>query len=112
MTANQVVAFNLRRARHLRGWSQREAIEQLAPHLAKPWSTVVLSGAECSVKGRRIKKFDADDLAAFAAAFDVPVAFFFEHPARYVATTTTTVTYDPETATVTYEQRVPVGSER
>jgi transcriptional regulator with XRE-family HTH domain len=75
LTATQVVAHNLRRARGLRRWTQEEAAERLEPHLGVRWSKASFSAAE-----RRGRQFSADEVIAFAAAFDFPLVFFFEIP--------------------------------
>jgi transcriptional regulator with XRE-family HTH domain len=80
VTANQVVAYNLRRARGLRGWTQLETSERLEPLLGKRWSKATFSIAERSIAGRRIKKFSADEIAAFVQVFRLPVAYFFLAP--------------------------------
>lgn len=79
-TPNQVVANNLRRARNLHRWTAEEAAEHLEPYLGERWSKVVWSAAERSVRGERIRQFSADDLVAFAAAFQLPISFFFQPP--------------------------------
>jgi hypothetical protein len=38
LTPNQVVAYNLVRARLLRSWTQKQAAEALAPYLGTCWS--------------------------------------------------------------------------
>lgn len=80
LTANQVVAYNLTRARQLRGWSQEEAARRLAPHLGVEWSKALFSAAERSVDGNRIRPFDADELVAFSRTFDLPIGYFFLPP--------------------------------
>jgi transcriptional regulator with XRE-family HTH domain len=77
---NQVVAYNLTRARQDKGWTQDEAADALAPYLGKRWSKASISQAERSIAGRFIRKFDADEIVAFARAFEVPVAWFFLPP--------------------------------
>ena len=37
LTPNQVVAYNLTRAREGKGWTQDEAADALAPYLGKRW---------------------------------------------------------------------------
>lgn len=81
LTPNQVIAFNLAQARALRGWTQEEAAERLEPYLGTRWSKVTFSTAERSVIGKRVRNFDADEIAAFALAFDLPIAWFFTPPA-------------------------------
>jgi transcriptional regulator with XRE-family HTH domain len=73
-TPNQVVAYNLTRAREDKGWTQDEAAGALAPYLGKRWSKASVSQAERSVAGRFIRNFDADEIVAFARAFELPVS--------------------------------------
>ena len=80
MTANQVVAYNLTRARQLRGWTQTQATEALEPHLGMRWSGASVSQAERSVAGKFIRNFNADEIVAFAQAFELPVTWFFLPP--------------------------------
>jgi len=84
MTPNQLVAFNLWRARQLLGLTQEQAAERLEPYLGERWSKRSFSAAERSVDGKRIKVFSADEIVAFAAAFDFPVSFFFAVPSSEV----------------------------
>src|SRR5689334_19601190 len=80
MTPNQIVAYNLRRARELRQWTQEEAAERLEPYLGERWSKATFSAAERSVDGDRIRQFSADDLVALARGFDLPIAWFLLPP--------------------------------
>jgi hypothetical protein len=80
LTPNQVVAFNLAQARMLTGWTQDQATEALEPHLGARWSTASYSAAERSVDGNRIRNFDADEIVAFARAFELPITWFFLPP--------------------------------
>jgi hypothetical protein len=81
MTPNQIVAYNVAKARALRGWTQEQAADALAPYLG-----VKLSGASFSALERsawtlhRIKQFSADDLLALSRGFDLPIGFFFTPP--------------------------------
>jgi transcriptional regulator with XRE-family HTH domain len=75
-TPNQHVAYNLRRARNRRRWTQEEAAERLAPYLGTRWSKASYSAAERSADGVRVRQFSADDLYAFARCFELPVSFF------------------------------------
>lgn len=81
-TPNQVVAYNLTRARTEKGWTQEQAAEVLAPHLGVKWSEKSFSAAERSVDGVRIREFSADEIVAFARAFELPVAWFLTPPAE------------------------------
>src|SRR3546814_10466071 len=73
LTPNQVVAYNLAQARALKGWTQDQAAEALEPHLGARWSSASYSAAERSVDGNRIRNFDADEIVAFARAFELPI---------------------------------------
>ena len=75
-----MVAFNLTRAREWKGWTQDQAAEALEPYLGKRWSKASVSQAERSVAGRVIRNFDADEIVAFARAYDLPVTWFFMPP--------------------------------
>lgn len=79
-TPNQTVAYNLAAARSLRGWTQEEAAERLAPHIGSHWSKATFSAAERSIAGGRVRQFTADDLYAFAKAFNLPVLWFLLPP--------------------------------
>jgi transcriptional regulator with XRE-family HTH domain len=80
MTPCQVVAFNLRRARLLRDWTQEHAAERLEPYLGARWSKANWSAAERGVDGNRIRQFTADELFAFARGFQLPLTFFLIPP--------------------------------
>ncbi len=80
MTPNQVVAYNLLRARQLRGWTQDQAAAALEPYLGVRWSKASFSQAERSVAGRFVRQFDADEVVAFARGFELPITWFFMPP--------------------------------
>lgn len=80
LTANQIVAFNLTRAREWKNWSQDEAAEALEPCLGKRWSKASFSQAERSIAGKFIRQFTADEILAFARGFDLPIGWFFMPP--------------------------------
>jgi transcriptional regulator with XRE-family HTH domain len=80
VTPNQIVAWNLARARALRGWTQEQAAERLAPYLGERWSKATYSAAERSVDGARVRQFTADDLHAFSRAFELPMTLFLTPP--------------------------------
>lgn len=81
MTPNQVVAHNVARARALRGWTQDQAAEELAPYLGAKLSGASFSAMERSASSPlRIKQFSADDLLALSRGFDLPIGFFFTPP--------------------------------
>jgi hypothetical protein len=80
LTPNQVVAFNLAQARLWKGWTQDQAAEALEPYLGKRWSKASVSQAERSIAGKFVRNFDADEIVAFARAFELPVGWFFMPP--------------------------------
>src|SRR5437016_6182288 len=80
LTPNQLVAYNLRRARELRDWTQERAADEAEQHLGATWSKATWSAAERSVTGKRVREFTADNIVAFARTFDLPVAWFFMPP--------------------------------
>jgi transcriptional regulator with XRE-family HTH domain len=80
-TANQLVAYNLRRARTHRDLTQKEAAALLKPYLGTEWSVASFSAAESTAKnGARTRKFSADEILAFSRAFGHPVSYFFTPP--------------------------------
>lgn len=81
MTPNQIVALNVAKARALRGWTQEQAAEQLAPYLGAKLSTASFSALERSAwKVDRIKQFSADELLALSRGFDLPIGYFLVPP--------------------------------
>ncbi len=81
MLPNQVVAYNVAKARALRGWTQEQAAEALAPHLGAKLSGASFSALERSAwTANRIKQFSADDLLALSRGFDLPIGYFFTPP--------------------------------
>jgi len=79
-TPNQIVASNISRARLLRGWTQDQASEALAPYFGTRVSAASWSAMERSVDGGRIREFTADDLFALARGFALPIGFFLTPP--------------------------------
>ncbi len=81
MTPNQIVAYNVIKARALRGWTQEQAAEALAPYLGAKLSGPSFSALERSAyKVDRIKQFSADDMLALSRGFDLPIGYFFTPP--------------------------------
>ncbi len=81
MTSNQIVAYNVAKARAIRGWTQEQAAEELAPYLGAKLSGASFSALERSAWNvNRIKQFSADDLLALSRGFDLPIGFFFVPP--------------------------------
>lgn len=81
MTPNQIVSYNVAKARALRGWTQEQAAEALAPFLGAKLSGASFSALERSAwKVDRVKQFTADELLALSRGFDLPIGFFFVPP--------------------------------
>jgi transcriptional regulator with XRE-family HTH domain len=81
ITANQVVAHNLRRARTEAGLTQEQVAIRLEEYLGVRWSSSVFSLAERSFdEGARRREFDANDLLALSSVFERPVGWFFTPP--------------------------------
>lgn len=77
LTVNQLVAYNLARARRADGSTQEEVAARLTAITGKRWTAATLGAAERSWESGRTREFDANELAAFCIAFDQPLAFFF-----------------------------------
>ncbi len=77
---NQVVAYNFRRARELRGLTQDEAAIRLEPFLGQRLRQASISAIEGAFSGERRREFDAQEILAFACGFDVPLLWFFLPP--------------------------------
>jgi transcriptional regulator with XRE-family HTH domain len=81
MTPNQVVAWNLWQERKRRGWTQEQMSERLARH-GIVWKKATYYAAEASREPGTSKprQFTADEIIAFALAFDRPVVSFLVPP--------------------------------
>jgi transcriptional regulator with XRE-family HTH domain len=77
---NEIVAYNFRRARELRGMTQDEAAVRLEPFLGQRLRQAAVSSIEGAFGGDRRREFDAQELLAFACGFDVPLIWFFLPP--------------------------------
>jgi transcriptional regulator with XRE-family HTH domain len=77
---NEVIAYNFRAARELRGWTQEEVALRLEPLLGQRLPQASISGIERTYKGERQREFDAHEILAFALAFDLPMIWFFLPP--------------------------------
>ena len=77
---NQIVAYNFRQARELRGWTQDEAAIALEPLLGQRLPQASISAIERAYEGDRRREFDAQEILAFALAFNLPLVWFFLPP--------------------------------
>jgi transcriptional regulator with XRE-family HTH domain len=80
LNLNEVIAYNFRRARELRGLTQPEAAACLEPFLGQLLPQASISAIERSWGGDKRREFDAQELLAFACAFDLPLLWFFLPP--------------------------------
>lgn len=80
MNLNEVIAYNFRRARELRGLTQDEAAVALEPFLGQRLTQASISALERSYGGDKRREFDAQEILAFTCAFDVPLMWFFLPP--------------------------------
>jgi transcriptional regulator with XRE-family HTH domain len=79
-SVNELVAYNMTRARKERGWTQQNVAERLQRYTGRQWSNASISAAERSWQGGRSRKFDANELVALSVIFDYPVAYFLLPP--------------------------------
>jgi transcriptional regulator with XRE-family HTH domain len=77
---NEIVAYNFRAARELRGLTQEETAERLEQFIGQRLPQASISAIERSYEGERRREFDAQEILAFALAFDLPLLWFFLPP--------------------------------
>ena len=77
---NQVVAYNFRAARELRGWTQEDVAERLAPYMGQRPTQAAVSAIERAWESERRREFDAQELLVFSLVFDVPIVWFLLPP--------------------------------
>jgi transcriptional regulator with XRE-family HTH domain len=77
---NEIVAYNFRAARELRGWTQEETALRLEGLLGQRLPQASISAIERAYEGDRRREFDAHELLAFALAFELPLVWFFLPP--------------------------------
>jgi transcriptional regulator with XRE-family HTH domain len=77
---NEIVAYNFRAARELRGWTQEETARRLEDVLGQRLPQASISAIERAYEGDRRREFDAHELVAFALAFELPLVWFFLPP--------------------------------
>jgi len=82
LSAGNIVALNLKRAREMRGLSQAETGKLLGDYLRNPWSPATVSAAERSWERGPERSFTANELDGFSRAFRLPLLWFLLPPAR------------------------------
>ena len=74
-TPNQIVAYNLRRARLNHNWTQADVAEKLG--ISRANYTLIETSYQ---REERIRNHSADDLLRYAEIFDLPVIYFLLPP--------------------------------
>lgn len=77
---NQVVAYNVREARELRGWTQEDFALRLEPYIGQRLTQAGVSSIERAWDGDRKREFDAHELLIFSLVFDLPMVWFLLPP--------------------------------
>jgi transcriptional regulator with XRE-family HTH domain len=77
---NQVVSYNVRMARELRGWTQEELADRLEPYLGQRLTQASVSAMERAWDGDRRREFDAHELLILAMVFNLPMIWFLLPP--------------------------------
>jgi transcriptional regulator with XRE-family HTH domain len=75
VSINQIVAYNMAKWRKVAGLTQEQLGERLGG-----WSKVIVSAAERSWDGKRVRQFTADDIVEIARNLGVPIAALFLPP--------------------------------
>ena len=85
LTPNAVIAWNVRRLRRERGWTQAELAERLSERDDKPWTFSMVSDAETAGRADRNRQFTVNEVSVLARVFQVSViALFVPDPAQLV----------------------------
>jgi transcriptional regulator with XRE-family HTH domain len=77
---NQVVAYNVRAARELRGWTQDDLADRLAAYTGMRPTQANVSAIERAWDGDRRREFDAHELLIFSLVFELPIMWFLLPP--------------------------------
>ncbi|MFD9221472.1 helix-turn-helix domain-containing protein [Streptomyces sp. NPDC060064] len=80
LSINQIVSYNLMRARRTHGWTQQDVAELLERYTGRAWSNASVSAAERAFQGGRPRRFDASEIVAMCKIFDEPISYFFMPP--------------------------------
>ena len=80
LNVNQIVAYNLRAARQLCRMTQKSLAQELTRVSGIRVTDAMVSEMERAWDGERRREFDAHEIAVFAVALKVPMAYFFLPP--------------------------------
>jgi len=94
LTVHQVVAYNFRRAREERRWTQEQTSDELVPFLGYRLKQAGVSAIEKTYDSDRKRNLDVGEVAAFTRCFDFPISYFFVPPPG--TTSATLATPGPE----------------
>jgi transcriptional regulator with XRE-family HTH domain len=85
LTPNAVIAWNMRRLRRERCWTQAELAERLSARDDKAWTFSMVSDAETAGRAVRDRQFTANEVSILARVFQVSViALFVPDPMQLV----------------------------
>ena len=85
LTPNAVIAWNMRRLRRERGWTQAELAERMTRRDDKPWTFSMVSDAETAGRSGRDRQFTVNEVSVLARVFQVSmIALFVPDPAQLV----------------------------
>ena len=76
MTANQIVAANLRRAREVHAMTQTDVAQRLSEMTGRSYTKATISAMERSADGGKRRLFDVHELLEFARLFGLPMTWF------------------------------------
>lgn len=81
LSVNQIVSYNLMRARKSHAMSQQDVADVLEVYTGRNWSNASVSAAERAWRpGGRPRRFDASEILAMSQMFDEPIGYFFLPP--------------------------------
>lgn len=80
LNINQVVAYNLRVAREMRGMTQEQLAAKLTDLLGRRVTQSTVSSLERAWDGERRREFDVHEVAGYAIALDLPMLWFLLPP--------------------------------
>lgn len=80
MTVNQVVAWNIKRAREDARRTQDDMAEAIEQYTGTHWTKQTISTIERAATGGVSRDISVGEIVAFARLLQVPISYFFEPP--------------------------------
>lgn len=111
MTVHQVVAYNFRRARKLRGWTQAQTSDALAPYLGVTLHQAGVSAIEKTYDSPRRRNIDVAEVVGFARGFGLPIGWFFFPPSGHGQDSLALSTNGGDSAIVASLLDITIGTE-